>query len=189
MITLSRRAALTALAAAPLAVSPAFAQAPPPGAPDDPRPKGPYPLIGQPAPDFELPRLGGGTARLKDYRGKVLALEFWGLWCPDCLLDGPNVNAFAAEAAKDKRLAFLAIHNRERFGKWGSVEAYFAEKGFSYPVALDPTREFSKETYKIPWWPSFVVVDKQGVVRHWRTDLTATGGAELLAVMKTLARA
>lgn len=181
-----RRAALQALAGAPLLAVPAFAQAPPPGSPNDPRPKS-YPLIGKKAAPFDFPKLGGGTAKLSDYRGKTLVLYWWGLWCPDCVLDGPNVAKFAGEIAKNKRLAFLGVHTRGRFGKWGSVEAYFAEQGYSYPVALYDGRDFPKEAYAVAWYPSFVAIDRKGVIRAWRTDLTATGGAEFLAQVKALA--
>lgn len=35
---------------------------------------------GMPAPDFALPDTEGRTLRLSDYRGKVVALLFWGFW-------------------------------------------------------------------------------------------------------------
>jgi thiol-disulfide isomerase/thioredoxin len=182
------RRALVLTAAAAAAASPASAQAVPPGAPGDPRPRA-YKLLGQPAPDFTFPKLGGGDARLGDYRGKTLILYWWGLWCPDCVLDGANVAALANDVAKDSRLAFLAIHTRGRFGKWGSVPAYFEERGYSYPVALDGGREFARDVYRIEWYPSFLAIDRKGIIRAWRTDLGAKGGAAFLAEARALASA
>lgn len=184
---LHRRAALGALGAlaAFSAPAPALAQAPPPGSANDPRPKT-YPLIGQPAPDFLFPKLGGGDARLADYRGKVLALYWWGLWCPDCIQDGPNVAKLAAAVGADKDMAFLGIHTRGRFGKWGSVPTYFADRGYSYPVAFDGGRDFARDVYKIGWFPSFLGIDRAGVIRLWRTDLGAQGAAQFAAELAKL---
>lgn len=184
---LSRRTIAGALAAAPfLLPALAEAQAPPPGSPNDPRPKS-YPLIGQPAAPFSFPKLGGGTAQLSDYAGKTLILYWWGLWCPDCVLDGPNVAKLAAKVAREKKLAFLAIHTRNRFGKWGTVERYFEESGYSYPIAFYEGRDFPKEAYAIAWYPSFLVIDPKGVIRAWRTDLGAKGGDQLLKAAKRIA--
>ena len=35
---------------------------------------------GDPAPDFELPSLAGGSVRLSDYRGKKVVLFMWASW-------------------------------------------------------------------------------------------------------------
>ena len=38
-------------------------------------------LIGNLAPDFELPTLDGKTMKLSDFRGKAVLLNFWATWC------------------------------------------------------------------------------------------------------------
>ena len=37
-------------------------------------------VAGDPAPDFELPSLTGGSVRLSDYRGKKVVLFMWASW-------------------------------------------------------------------------------------------------------------
>lgn len=37
-------------------------------------------VAGDPAPDFELPSLTGGSARLSDYRGRKVVLFMWASW-------------------------------------------------------------------------------------------------------------
>jgi cytochrome c biogenesis protein CcmG, thiol:disulfide interchange protein DsbE len=45
----------------------------------------PSPLVGKPAPGFELQRLDGqGTFSTKEMAGKAYALNVWGSWCVGC---------------------------------------------------------------------------------------------------------
>jgi thiol-disulfide isomerase/thioredoxin len=170
----------------------AFSASPAPGAPDDPRPRS-YALIGKPAPDFALPKLGGGVARPADYHGRVLILYFGGLWCPDCQADGAYVDALSKQVAREHDIAFLQIHTRNSFGKWApqgveatpadaekAVRDYFSAAGYSYPVAFDATRTFAKEVYAIAWSPTYLVIDRQGVIRDWRTNLGPEGVSALI---------
>ena len=40
----------------------------------------PRPQLGEPSPDWTLPRLDGGELRLSALRGKRVLLFFWGSW-------------------------------------------------------------------------------------------------------------
>jgi thiol-disulfide isomerase/thioredoxin len=175
----------------------ALAQAPRPGSPDDPRPRA-YSLIGAAAAPFEFPKLGGGQASLRDYHGKALILYFGGLWCPDCVADGAHVNQLAHLASRSRDVAFLNIHTRNRFGRWGgndpalidppaaeaAIRSYFAETGYSYPVAFDASRTYARESYAIEWYPTFLIIDRDGVIREWRTDLGAEGARLFFALAR-----
>lgn len=44
-----------------------------------------------PAPDFELPTLDGRPIRLRDFRGRVVLLNFWTTWCTACLGETPTL--------------------------------------------------------------------------------------------------
>ena len=37
-------------------------------------------VAGDPAPDFDLPSLTGGSVRLSDYRGRKVVLFMWASW-------------------------------------------------------------------------------------------------------------
>src|SRR6185503_5206916 len=57
----------------------------------------PSPLIGKPAPAFELPLLHAPDKRLsqKDMLGSVWVLNVWASWCPPCLVEHPVVTELA----------------------------------------------------------------------------------------------
>ena len=57
----------------------------------------PSPLIGKPAPAFELPRLDDPTQKVRkeDLLGKVWMLNVWASWCAACRDEHPVLTKFA----------------------------------------------------------------------------------------------
>jgi peroxiredoxin len=127
-------------------------------------------MIGKPIPPFRLALAGGGTLTEADLKGKWTVLDFWGIWCPDCMVDLDNVAALAAAVKQDPDLRVIGVHVDKRTGRWASVAEFMAEKGSTHPVMLDPDRALF-EKLGLGWVPTFLVVDPEGVVRGYRNEL------------------
>ncbi len=58
----------------------------------------PSPLIGKPAPSFELPRLDdpGQSFSNADFAGKIALINVWGTWCVGCRQEHDTLLAIAA---------------------------------------------------------------------------------------------
>jgi thiol-disulfide isomerase/thioredoxin len=67
-----------------------------------------YPQESFIAPGFELPSLAGGNINLKDYRGKVVFINFWATWCATCKVEMPSMQKMY-DQFKDKGLEMLTI--------------------------------------------------------------------------------
>ena len=50
-------------------------------------------LVGNVVPDFSATDLDGKPISLQQYRGKVILLDFWAVWCGHCLAEIPNVKS------------------------------------------------------------------------------------------------
>ncbi|MEQ9314596.1 MAG: TlpA disulfide reductase family protein, partial [Henriciella sp.] len=100
-----------------------------------------YEFLGKSLPAFSGTMVSGEDFSSADLEGQWTVIDVWGLWCGDCMADAPYVAALASAIAQDPDLRFMSIHtppnaNRldDAYGKYESVQAYFDEKGYSYPT-------------------------------------------------------
>ncbi|MEM0987158.1 MAG: TlpA disulfide reductase family protein [Pseudomonadota bacterium] len=142
-----------------------------------------YALLGR-----ELPAFSGTLLSGEPFSSETIdqwtVIDMWGVWCGDCRVDGPYAAALADAIAEDDELAFVSIHTplsaaraSEAFGTYGSVDAYFEERGFSYPTLIDPDASI-RDALEIAWTPSYLLVSPEGIVRGFRTDLSVSGSAD-----------
>ncbi len=87
-------------------------------------------------PDFELPRLDGGTERLSDHFGKeVVLVDFWATFCKPCLRAMPDLDALY-RARKERGFVVLGV-SIDGPGSIADVHAAVARLGVSFPILLD----------------------------------------------------
>jgi peroxiredoxin len=87
-------------------------------------------------PDFELPRLDGGSERLSDHFGKhVVLVDFWATFCKPCLRAMPDLDALY-RARREHGFVVLGV-SIDGPGSTADVQAEVARLGVSFPILLD----------------------------------------------------
>ena len=65
-------------------------------------------LIGKVVPNFSATDLDGKPISLQDYRGKVVLLDFWAVWCGPCLTEIPNLKR-VYDTYKDQGFEIIGV--------------------------------------------------------------------------------
>lgn len=117
--------------------------------------------VGQPAPDIALKDLEGKVTQLKDYRGKVVLINFWATWCPPCLTEMPSLVS-AYQKLKKEGLEILAINLDEN---QKPVHKFVDRLRPPFKIFLDPGGN-SAQAYLVYGLPYTVILDRQGNIRH-----------------------
>jgi peroxiredoxin len=111
------------------------------------------------ASDIELPDLAGRPVRLRDYRGRVVLLNFWATWCVPCREEMPALEVLAQELGP-RGLAVVGVNFKEPRSK---VEAFVQEIGLRFPMLLDSEGRVG-QTYPVFALPVTFVVDRRGML-------------------------
>ncbi len=140
-------------------------------------------LVGKPAPEIDAIDLDTGRpAKLADFRGKVVLLDFWGYWCGVCVTNMPHLVELQSKFA-GRPLAILALHDQSvqsraaydrkittvRQRLWGGRDLPFRvlldQPDLSKPKDLDA--EGAGTTigrYHITGFPTLFVIDRDGTL-------------------------
>lgn len=149
-----------------------------------------YELLGQKVPAFSAELLGVGPVNQDVFKDKWTIVDVWGVWCGDCRRDAPLVRSLSKLAEADPELDFISLHtppNRARaaeaYGKFGSIDAYFASEGGGYPTIVDKDASL-REALKIVWTPTYLLIGPDLTIHAFRTDLSVSDEAGLAKVIE-----
>jgi cytochrome c biogenesis protein CcmG/thiol:disulfide interchange protein DsbE len=135
--------------------------------------------IGSQAPDFVLPRLGGGTpVSLASTRGEPTIVNFFASWCQDCQAE---LAAFAALSTQlSGGVSIVGVDSNDANAP--AAEALLAGAKDTYPVAVDSAATVAT-SYQLGALPVTYFLDADGRVVH------AAFGAQSLASLRHWAAA
>ncbi|MDR2270458.1 MAG: TlpA family protein disulfide reductase [Sphingobacterium sp.] len=117
--------------------------------------------VGKPFYDFALPDTNGMLHRLRDFKGKVVVLDFWFTGCSGCKTIVPLLEQVEEDFFKDS-VQFISINVDDKrswllgIGKYSSkhsLQLYTESQRFDHPII-----KFGM----VAAYPTFIVLDKNG---------------------------
>jgi thiol-disulfide isomerase/thioredoxin len=130
-----------------------------------------------PTPDFSLPDPAGKKGSLKDFRGKLLLLNFWASWCDPCREEMPAMERLYQQY-KNKGFVILAVNVKD---SRKDALAFIKELKITYPVILDPDGEVGLlyGAWGLP--TTYLIGPKgEGLARMWGPAVWDSAGAKQL---------
>ncbi len=130
--------------------------------------------VGDPAPVFSLPQVGGDYFFLRDVSGEklrkpwknktkyVVVMSFFATWCVPCQKEIPHLTEVKKQL-KDAPVKILLVDVGE---KPDVLNPYLAKKKLELPVLADRYQMVSKK-FNVKSLPTMVIIDKQGKVRRY----------------------
>lgn len=109
---------------------------------------------------------------LKQWRGKVVVLNFWAPWCPPCREEIPDFIKLQ-DKYRERGLVFIGVALDEKI----KVQAFADEIGINYPILLGEMEAVDlakKIGNRLGGLPFTVVIDRDG-----RIVASAVGGLSL----------
>lgn len=122
---------------------------------------------GYKAPDAEIVKLADNTkAKLADYRGKVLVLDFWATWCGPCQQPMAELQKVVQQHPEWKdKVVFMSLSIDKDVEK---LKAHLAKKewtnSFNAWAGPGEWQASAAKAYRVTGVPSSYVIDAKGVI-------------------------
>ncbi|MEW6689680.1 MAG: DsbE family thiol:disulfide interchange protein [Pseudomonadota bacterium] len=123
----------------------------------------PSPLVGKPAPAFELPVLHQPEKRFvpAEMRGQVWLLNVWASWCVSCRDEHPVL----VELANRKELPILGLNYKD---KTNDALEWLKRFGDPYQLSVVDADGRIGIDYGVYGVPETYLIDREGVIRYKR---------------------
>ncbi len=116
-----------------------------------------FPPRGTPLNDFDGPE---GRTNLKDFRGKVILVNFWATWCAPCVEELPSLDRLQAELGGDD-FSVVAIAAEGRMQERGP--AFFDKLGIAeLALYADPRLGLARDMGATTALPLSILYDAKG---------------------------
>lgn len=121
------------------------------------------PVVGKKALDFTLADTSGKKVSLSSFQGKYVLLDFWGHWCSPCIGAFPDLVKIHEQYADKLVMIGIAAEYRDDKNLWTKA----IKKGNATWIQVSELQGDGGKInakYNIVEWPTYFLVDQNGVI-------------------------
>jgi thiol-disulfide isomerase/thioredoxin len=102
-------------------------------------------------------------AKLSDFKGKVVILDFWATWCAPCIKSFPQLEELQTNFAEELQIITITDDSEAR------IIRFLEKREMNLPIVIDEKRELAK-IFPHRTIPHTIVIDKSGVIKAITTS-------------------
>ena len=136
---------------------------------------------GKTTPRLASTDLEGRSVDLRNFRGRVVVVNFWATWCDPCKDEMPSLQRLRSRLA-GRPFEILAVNYGEFPQKIGQ---FLAREKIELPVLLDTQKDTAAQ-WKVGGLPMTFIVDAKGRVRLWVFGERDWSGEETVRIIEKL---
>ena len=113
--------------------------------------------------NFSLEDTKGKMVSLSDFKGKVVVVDIWAMWCAPCLTEKPFYQKVEEEFKHRDDIVFIGI-SHDGLSRKTNWKDFVAKKGWKNIELIANYNESVGKYYKIEGIPRFMIFDKEAKI-------------------------
>lgn len=135
---------------------------------------------GKPAPDFKVKTLDNKVFFLSDLHGKVVLLNFWFTTCSGCKIEYPGLQTLKKRFSSEEEVVFLSLATDSE----EKLKTFLLKNPLNFTHIANAMA--IAEIYGVLGFPTNIIIDKAGYVRHVKIGGSAQSADDIEYEMKLL---
>ncbi len=133
--------------------------------------------------NINLSGINTADISLNEAKGKVIVLQFWATWCPDCRLEMPTIQALYNRNLSNTEFILVAL---ERDNQTDKLQKFIDETQLSVPVFVPQSNLTSQ--LEPEQFPTTYIIDKQGNIVTKKIGATDWNADKIVELLKKLSK-
>ena len=113
--------------------------------------------------NFTLADRNDKMISLTDFKGKVVVIDLWAMWCAPCLVEKPLFQKLEEEYKNRKDIIFIGV-SHDGLKQKTNWKKYLEKRGWNGTELIANYNESIGKYYKVDGIPRFMIFDKEGKI-------------------------